>query len=155
MASSWSGLTEALRKRFKNKSKRDERQIGAENAVTNLKQGKLTLKQYIRKVERINIDLPIASDLHKSAGRRFYIGLSCEQTRCNFLNLGKLDINGDFTLSQAIETAKKVLATSNKDLTGHGSNSESSDDDTGTSNGEEGSDSDDFSEAGERESKRT
>ncbi|KAI5840088.1 hypothetical protein DFP73DRAFT_529543 [Morchella snyderi] len=154
VASSWSELTEALSKRFNNKSKRDERQRRAENAVTNLKQGKLTLKQYIRKAERVNMHLPIASDLHKSAGRRFYVGLSREQTRCNFLSLGKLDINDDYTLSQAIDAAKKVLATGTRELSGRRSDSESSDDDADTSDGEEGSDSDEFSEARERESKK-
>ncbi|KAH0607828.1 uncharacterized protein H6S33_002862 [Morchella sextelata] len=154
VASSWGELTEALKKRFNNKGKKDERQRRAENAVTNLKQGKLTLKQYIRKAEKVNMDLPVASDLHRTAGRRFYVGLSREQTRCNFLSLGKIDVDDDYTLSQAIEAAKKVLATGTRELSRRWSGSESSDEEVNTSDSEDDSDSYESSEKETKESRR-
>ncbi|RPB06785.1 hypothetical protein P167DRAFT_580030 [Morchella conica CCBAS932] len=145
---------EGGQKRFNNKGKQDERQRLAENTVTNLKQGKLMLKQYIRKAENVNMDLPVASDFHKTAGTRFYICLSHEQTRCEFFSLGRIDVDDDYTLSQAIEVVKKVLATGTRELSGRRSDSESSDKQTDMSDSEDDSDFDELSEKEAKESKR-
>lgn len=82
--------------------------IKAEGEIVVLRQGKLSLKQYIRKAIRIRSHLPRYELWDHTAARYFIRGIEDMDTRLRITQIGDF-VPDAYTLSQAIEATRSFL----------------------------------------------
>ncbi|KAH0602186.1 uncharacterized protein H6S33_010517 [Morchella sextelata] len=108
---SWEEMSKELKQEYDGpRRRRLEKMIKAEREIIVLRQGKLSLKQYIRKATRIRSHLLRYESWDHAAARCFIRGIEDMNTRLRVTQIGGLvHVPDSYTLSQAIEATRSFL----------------------------------------------
>lgn len=106
---SWEKMSKELKQEYDGpRRRRLEKMENAEWGIMVLRQGKLSLKQYIRKTTRIRSHLPRYGSWDHNAAGYFIRGIEDMNTRLCIIQIGDL-VPDAYTLSEAIEAARSFL----------------------------------------------